>query len=119
MLDTFVPASPAVMRSGETVEQRRGEKLSAKGVNRGPVRSPHTYPVKASGLCWVSLMMLACQALRLVRWLPTRELAVVSGDTYSALEWLNAIRQAICVITSMITHMWLDAARYAPAPPRK
>jgi hypothetical protein len=63
MLDAFVPASPALIGSGETVEQRRGEKLSAKSVNRDPVRSPHTYPVKASGLRWVSLMMLACQAL--------------------------------------------------------
>lgn len=56
------------------------------------------------------------QAVRLVRrWLPTRELVVVGEHTYAALEWLDAVREAVCVIT----RLRLDAALYQPAPPRQ
>jgi hypothetical protein len=40
----------------ETVARRRGEKLSAKGLSRAPVRSSHAPFVSARGLRWVSLM---------------------------------------------------------------
>jgi hypothetical protein len=54
--------------------------------------------------------------VRLVRrWLPSRELVVVGDRTYTALEWLDAVRESACVIT----RLRLDAALYAPAPPRK
>jgi hypothetical protein len=154
LLEAFVPKGPVVMGIDETIERRRGEKLSAKGIYRDPVRSSHAHLVKASGLRWVSLMLLthirwadrvwalpfltvlapseryyqsrgrqpqslldrARQALRLVRrWLPTRELVVVGDHTYAALEWLDAVRQAVCVIT----RLRLDAALYEPAPPRQ
>lgn len=58
----------------------------------------------------------ARQALWLVRrWLPTRELVVVGDHSYSALAWLDAVREAVCVIT----RVRLDAALDAPAPPRR
>jgi hypothetical protein len=58
----------------------------------------------------------ARQAVWLVRhWLPERELVVVGDSTYAALEWLDAVRHAVCVIT----RLRLDAALYEPAPPRK
>jgi hypothetical protein len=154
LLDAFVPEGPVVMGIDETVERRRGEKISAKGIYRDPVRSSHTHFVKASGLRWVCLMVLAPipwidriwalpfltvlapseryytargrrpqslldrgrQAVWLVRrWLPTRELVIVGDHTYAALEWLDAVREAVCVIT----RLRLDAALYQPAPPRK
>jgi hypothetical protein len=153
LLNAFVPKGPVVMGIDETIERRRGEKIAAKGIYRDPVRSSHTHFVKASGLRWVSLMVLtripwtarvwallfltvlapseryyqargrrthslldrARQAVRLVRrWLPTRELVVVGDHTYAALEWLDAVRHAVCVIT----RLRLDAALYEPAPPR-
>jgi hypothetical protein len=43
----------------ETLEGRRGEQLSAKGIYRDPVRSSRTRFVKGSGLRWVCQMLLA------------------------------------------------------------
>lgn len=59
LLDVFVPEGPVVMGIDETIERRRGERISAKGIYRDPVRSSHAHFVKASGLRWVSLMVLA------------------------------------------------------------
>jgi hypothetical protein len=42
-----------------TIERRRGAKIKAKGIYRDPVRSSHSHFVKASGLRWLSLMLLA------------------------------------------------------------
>ena len=43
----------------ETLERRWGAKIEALGVYRDPVRSSHGHFVKAKGLHWVSLMLLA------------------------------------------------------------
>jgi hypothetical protein len=59
LLDVFVPEGPVVMGIDETIERRRGERISAKGISRDPVRSSHAHFVKASGLRWVCLMVLA------------------------------------------------------------
>jgi hypothetical protein len=42
----------------DTIERRRGAKIRAKGIYRDPVRSSHSHFVKASGLRWLSLMLL-------------------------------------------------------------
>ena len=49
LLDAFVPEGPVVMGIDETIERRRGERISAKGIYRDPVRSSHAHVVKASG----------------------------------------------------------------------
>jgi hypothetical protein len=154
LLDVFVPEGPVVMGIDETMERRRGERIAATGIYRDPMRSSQAHVVKASGLRWVCLMVLARipwadrvwalpfltvlapseryyrvrgrspqslldrarQMVRLVRrWVPSRELVVVGDSTYAALEWLDAVRERVCVIT----RLRLDAALYAPAPPRK
>jgi hypothetical protein len=43
----------------DTIERRRGAKIAAKGIYRDPVRSSKGHFVKASGLRWVSLQLLA------------------------------------------------------------
>jgi hypothetical protein len=58
LLDAFVPKGPVVMGMDETIERRRGETLAAQGISRDPVRSSHTHFVNASGLRWVSLLLL-------------------------------------------------------------
>ena len=40
------------------IERRRGERITAKGIYRDPVRSSHSHFVKASGLRWLSVMLL-------------------------------------------------------------
>ena len=50
---------PLVFGIDETLERRRGSRISAKGVFRDAVRSSESHLVRASGLRWVSLMWLA------------------------------------------------------------
>ena len=80
----FVPDGPVVVGIDETIERRWGPKISARGIYREggsqvspsllpyrrvasvacgtgskPVRSSHGHFVKASGLRWISVMLLA------------------------------------------------------------
>ena len=58
LLTAFVPSGPLVLGLDDTIERRTGAKISAKGIYRDPVRSSHGHFVKASGLRWLSLMLL-------------------------------------------------------------
>ncbi len=58
LVAAFVPEGPLVIGVDETVERRTGAKITAKGVYRDAVRSSHSHFVKATGLRWVSLMLL-------------------------------------------------------------
>jgi hypothetical protein len=154
LLDTFAPAGPLVFGIDDTIERRWGKKIAARGIYRDPVRSSHGHFVKASGLRWMSLMLLTPipwagrvwalpfltvlapseryatrtgkphktpldwarqMVLQLRRWLPEREIVVVGDNTYAAIEWLDSVRRSV----TAITRLRLDAALYAPAPPRK
>src|SRR3712207_5274008 len=59
LLDAFAPRGPVVLGLDDTIERRRGRRIAAKGIYRDPVRSSHGHFVKASGLRWLSLMLLA------------------------------------------------------------
>lgn len=58
LVTTFVPVGPIVIGGDETIERRRGNQIKAKGIYRDAVRSSHSHFVKASGLRWVTLMLL-------------------------------------------------------------
>ena len=58
LVNTFVPIGPVVMGLDDTIERRWGAKIKARGIYRDPVRSSHGHFVKASGLRWLSLMLL-------------------------------------------------------------
>src|SRR5919112_1845846 len=58
LLDAFAPKGPVILGVDDTIERRRGKRISAKGIYRDPVRSSHGHFVKASGLRWLSLMLL-------------------------------------------------------------
>jgi hypothetical protein len=154
LLDAFAARGPVIMALDDTIERRRGKCIAAKGVYRDPVRSSDAHFVKASGLRWMSLMLLApvpwagrvwalpfltalvpserfCRkrgrrhktlldvgrqlALQARRWLRGRDLVLVGDSGFSALLFLDAMRRG--GITA-ITRLRLDAALYAPAPPR-
>jgi hypothetical protein len=60
LLAAFVPpAAPIVVGLDDTIERRRGAKIAAKGIYRDPVRSSKGHFVKASGLRWLSMQLLA------------------------------------------------------------
>ena len=59
LISTFASNGPIIMGLDDTIERRCGAKIKAKGIYRDPVRSSHSHFVKASGLRWLSLMLLA------------------------------------------------------------
>ncbi len=58
LVAALAPEGVLVMGIDDTIERRRGEKINAKGIYRDPVRSSHSHFVKASGLRWLSMMLL-------------------------------------------------------------
>lgn len=59
LIDAFVPNGPLLMALDDTIERRRGVRIAARGIYRDPVRSSHSHVVKAGGLRWLCLMLLA------------------------------------------------------------
>ena len=58
LIETFAPNGPVVLGLDDTIERRRGKRIAAKGIYRDPVRSSHGHFVNASGLRWLSVMLL-------------------------------------------------------------
>jgi hypothetical protein len=58
LVEAFVGEGPLILGIDETLQRRWGQKISAKGVYRDPVRSTHENLVKSSGLRWVCVMLL-------------------------------------------------------------
>src|SRR6187551_781709 len=154
VLDAFLPAGEVVVGIDDTIERRWGAKIKARGIYRDPVRSSHGHFVKASGLRWLCVMLLApvpgagCVwalpflsvlapseryatehgrrhktltdwarqvLLQTARWLPGRRVIAVMDSSFSAIELLRDACRHLC----LISRLRLDAALYAPAPPRR
>ena len=58
LVAVFVPRGVVLFGLDDTIERRRGEQITAKGIYRDPGRSSHTHGVKASGLRWLGGMLL-------------------------------------------------------------
>jgi hypothetical protein len=59
LVKAFVPSgAPIVIGLDDTIERRWGPKITARGIYRDPVRSSRGHFVKASGLRWLSAMLL-------------------------------------------------------------
>jgi hypothetical protein len=59
LVKALVPSgAPVVIGLDDTIERRWGTKISARGIYRDPVRSSKGHFVKASGLRWLSAMVL-------------------------------------------------------------
>jgi len=58
LVAAFVPEGPVVIGLDETIERRWGPRITARGIDRDPVRSSRGHFVKASGLRWISAMLL-------------------------------------------------------------
>jgi hypothetical protein len=52
------PGTVVVVALDDTLERRWGRRIRARGIYRDPVRSSHGHFVKASGLRWLSLMLV-------------------------------------------------------------
>jgi len=63
LVTSFVAVGlPVLIGVDETIERRWGPKIVERGIYRDPVRSSKSYVVKASGLRWVSLMLIVDMA---------------------------------------------------------
>ena len=58
LVSSFVPDGPIIIGLDDTLQRRWGAKIKARGIYRDPVRSSHGHFVKASGLRWLSVMLL-------------------------------------------------------------
>src|SRR3712207_5220767 len=58
LVAAFAPDGPVVVGLDDTIERRWGARIAARGIYRDPVRSSHGPFVKASGLRWLSLMLV-------------------------------------------------------------
>jgi hypothetical protein len=59
LLAVFAPEGEVVVGLDDTIERRRGGQIRATGIYRDPVRSSRSHFVKASGLRWLSGMLLS------------------------------------------------------------
>ena len=58
LVRAFMPAGPVIIALDDTLERRWGARIKARGIYRDPVRSSQGHFVKASGLRWLSFMLL-------------------------------------------------------------
>ncbi len=58
IINRLVPDGPVIIGVDDTIERRWDRKIKARGIYRDPVRSSHGHFVKASGLRWLSFMVL-------------------------------------------------------------
>jgi hypothetical protein len=59
LVAAFAPDGPVVMGVDDSIERRWGARIAARGIYRDPVRSSRGHFVKASGLRWLCVMLLA------------------------------------------------------------
>jgi hypothetical protein len=79
VIERLVPDGPIVIGMDDTIERRWGRKICARGIYRDPVRSSHGHFVKASGLRWLSFMVLTpVPWTRLIKALPVLTLLAPS-----------------------------------------
>jgi hypothetical protein len=58
LVQTFAPTGVILIGGDDTIERRWGHKIAARGIYRDSVRSSQSYFVIASGLRWLTLMLL-------------------------------------------------------------
>lgn len=131
---SLVPDGPIVIGMEDTIERRWGPRIATRGIYRDPVRSSHGHFVKASGLRWLSFMILSpvpwakCVkakhklltdwarqgVLQLCRWLPCRDIIFVGDSSFA----VHTLASALPGRATLITRLRLDANLYAPPDQR-
>ena len=137
LVATLVRDGPVVVGIDDTVERRWGARIGARGIYRDPVRSSRGHFVKASGLRWLCLMVMAPMPWGGVWGLPfltvlapSERYAHARGQRHKKLtawarqallqtaRWLPG-RRVVGRCLCMVTRLRLDAGLYEPAPARK
>ena len=91
-----------------TIERRWGHKIAARGIYRDPVRSSESHFVKASGLRWISLMLLTPIPWAQRLWaLPVMTVLAPSEGYYQARERQPQTMLARSVQMLKLLRRWL------------
>lgn len=110
LVQTFVPTGPLLIGGDDTIERRWGLKIAARGIYRDPVRSSQSHFVKASGLRWLTFMVLVPVPFAQRVWAlpfltilaPSERYYEKKGRTHKKLtDWL---RQALLQIRRWLPH---------------
>jgi hypothetical protein len=111
LVKTFSPEDkPLVFGIDETIERRWGAKIAARGIYRDPVRSSESHFVKASGLRWISLMLLTPIPWAQRVWALPVMTALAPSDRYYAARGRSAksltarAQQMICQLRRWLPH---------------
>src|ERR687893_2126210 len=109
LVTAFAPRGTVVVALDDTLERRWGRRIRARGIYRDPVRSSHGHFVKASGLRWLSLMLVVPVPWARRAWaLPF--LAVLAPSERSARERGGRHKR----LTDWARQALLQAARWMP-----
>src|SRR6188472_974622 len=109
LVAAFVPTGPVVVGIDDTIERRWGAKIKARGIYRDPVRSSHGHFVKASGLRWLCVMLLAPIPWAGCVWaLPFLTVLAPSGH------WSSQHRRRHKKLTDWARQALLQTARWLP-----
>lgn len=92
----------------ETIERRRGAKIAAKGIYRDAVRSSHSHFAKASGLRWISMMLLTEIPWATQVWALPFFTVLAPSERYHSERGLphRTITDWACLMVSQLRH-WL------------
>ncbi len=110
LVQVFAPIGTLVIGGDDTIERRCGKKIAAKGIYRDPVRSSHSHFVKASGLRWLTLMLLVpipfAQRIWALPFLtvlaPSERYSQMRGRAHKTLtDWM---RQALLQVRRWLPH---------------
>ena len=110
LVKAFVPEGRIVLGIDDTIERRRRAHIAACGIYRDPVRcSSHGHFVKASGLRWLSVMLLAPIPWAQRVWALPVLTALALSERYNAEHARRHKR-----LTDWARQMLLQVARWLP-----
>jgi hypothetical protein len=109
LIAAFAPSGPLVMALDDTIERRRGPKITARAVYRDPVQSSHKNLVKTSGLRWLCLMLVVPIPWARRYWALPFCTALAPSKNY----YLRRNRQP-CKLTDRARQMLLMVRRWLP-----
>src|SRR6266487_2338266 len=98
LVAVFIPSGVVVFGLDDTIERRRGDQITAKGIYRDPVRSSHASVVKVSGLRWLGCMLLTPYSQNIRTRVPTGVYAPTIARTSACLPY-HAHRYSLSIWT--------------------
>ena len=110
LVSTLAASGPLVIGLDDTIERRRGAKIKARGIYRDPVRSSHSHLVKASGLRWLSVMLLVPMPWAQRVWALPFLTALAPSERY-----YQAKRRGHKTLTVWARQLLLQVRRWLPA----